>query len=364
MAKDMKNKIVTKETFKKYWKNHRIFSIIFILFALIFVYRAGVFFFVPAVQDADPVINVRATEAAVESIALTSPLTGRVQPVEEVAIIPMAAGRVTAVHVAVGDQVSAGDLLFEIDKGQVSASYNQAKEAYDSAASAFKRMELLYSEGAISKQDFESAQMQYISAKESFNAAANAYGYYNVTSPIDGYVTSLSVSVGTTIGQTMAASVANIDELIIETTVSEALASKVKTGEKVDVYIDSLDKMFVGTITSFSPIPSMGTLTYPLTITMDPSQDLFAGMFAEVRLLSEQVEMALCIPSEAVMIKNGIAVVAVVDSQGFPSFKEVTTGIDNGEKVEILSGLSEGERVIYSGQQYVAAGVQVNLVEE
>lgn len=353
-----------KEILRDLWQNHRILCIVTVLFIFLIIYRAGVFFLGGNESEASTVVNVKVEEARYEPIALTSPLAGRIKPLEEVAIVPMAAGLVTAVHTSVGMRVSAGDLLFEIDKGQISTSYNQASEAYNSVAATYSRIELLYKEGAVSKQDYESAKSQYVSAREAFNSAANAYSYYNVTSPIDGYVTSLSVSVGSMVGTGMAASVANIDALIIETSVSETLAGKIKVGESVDVYVGSLEKIFTGQITAFSPIPSLGTLTYPLTVTMNPSAELFAGMFVEIRLVSDEVEKALCIPSEAVIIKNGVSVVAVLDSNGLPEFKEVSIGIDNGKRVQILSGLSEGDVVVHSGQHYVTPGVAVHVAED
>lgn len=363
----MKQKLskASKITFlKKAWKDHRVWVIFCLLFLSLIVYRAGVFFLGGSESEAVAAVNVKVTEAKYESIEVTSPIAGRIRPLDEVAIIPMAAGQVTAVHVAVGDYVHTGDLLFEIDKGQISTSYNQAKEAYESVAATYSRVEMLYQEGAVSKQDYESTKAQYISAKEAFNSASNAYGYYNVNSPIEGYVTSLSVSVGSMAGTTMVGAVANIDELIIETSISETLAGKINVGDAVDVYVGSLDEIFMGRITSFSPIPSLGTLTYPLTITMDPSDKLFAGMFAEVRLVSDQVQEALCIPSGAVIIKDGVSVVAVLNAENVPEFREVTIGIDNGSNAEILSGIEEGDVVVYSGQHYITPGVAVNVAEE
>lgn len=360
---EMKNKMRDgQNAIRSFWKNHRIISIIGILFVALVLYRAGHFFLVPEIKEAEPAINVLVTEAKYEPIDLISPVTGRLEPVEEVALVPLASGTVTAVHVAVGDQVTAGQVLFEIDKGQVSASYNQARESFAAVASTFARMELLYSEGAVSLQDYESAKAQYAAARESLNAAADMYGNFTVTSPIDGYVTALNVSVGSIAGGAAAGSVANVDELIIQTTVSEVLATAVKIGETVQVRIDSLDKEYSGTITSFSPIPSMGMLTYPLTITMEPDESLFAGMFAEVRLVSEEIKEALCVPSEAVIIRDGRPVVAVLGPNGVPELKEVVPGVDNGTIVQIVSGLTEGEQVIYSGQHFVVPGVQVNVV--
>ena len=298
-------------------------------------------------------IGVKVMTAEYTDISSTVPLSGRIAPAEETAIVPMASGQVTAVHVKVGDYVKAGTLLFEIDKGQVATTYNQAKAAYDLAANSYNNMKTLYLEGAISKSDFDAAEVQYISARESYNAAAEAYSYYNVTSPIDGYVTSLSVAVGDIAGQQMAASVANTDELKIETTVSEYIAGYIKIGDEVDVYVSTLgDTPYKGTVTAFSPAPALGTLTYPITITLDnESGDLMSGMFAEVKFTAEEADDTICIPSDAVIMKNGKSVAVIIDEDLIPSFREVETGIDNGEFVEILSGIKEGETVVISGAE-------------
>jgi len=134
-------------------------------------------------------------------------------------------------------------------------------------------------------------------------------------------------------------------------------------GDPVEVYVASADKNFTGSITAFSPIPSLGTLTYPLTITMDPSDDLFAGMFAEVHIISESVPETLCIRSEAVMLKDGKTQVVILDDEDIPTTVEVVTGVDNGTLVQILSGVKKGDRVIWSGQQYITDGIKVRVVE-
>ncbi|HRV33736.1 MAG TPA: biotin/lipoyl-binding protein, partial [Anaerovoracaceae bacterium] len=127
---EMQNKTANKrEAMRSFWKNHRIISILGVLFIALVAYRAGHFFLVPDVKIAEPAINVKVTAAKYEPIDLISPITGRLKPTEEVALVPLATGKVTAVHVSVGDRVTAGQVLFEIDKGQVSATYNQAKES-------------------------------------------------------------------------------------------------------------------------------------------------------------------------------------------------------------------------------------------
>ena len=353
---------VKKKSIAERIKEHKVIAALVFILAAIVIVRLIAFTvgsMNPTVAESEA-IGVKVMTAEYTDISSTVPLSGRIAPAEETAIVPMASGQVTAVHVKVGDYVKAGTLLFEIDKGQVATTYNQAKAAYDLAANSYNNMKTLYLEGAISKSDFDAAEVQYISARESYNAAAEAYSYYNVTSPIDGYVTSLSVAVGDIAGQQMAASVANTDELKIETTVSEYI------GDEVDVYVSTLgDTPYKGTVTAFSPAPALGTLTYPITITLDnESGDLMSGMFAEVKFTAEEADDTICIPSDAVIMKNGKSVAVIIDEDLIPSFREVETGIDNGEFVEILSGIKEGETVVISGQNFVEEGIAVRIIEE
>ncbi len=348
-------------------KEHKAITAIVLILVLIGLFRIisfAVGLANPGAMEETPV-SVKVMTAEYTDISSTVPLSGRIGPAEEAAIIPMTAGQVTAVHVKVGDYVKAGTLLFEIDKTQAATAYNQAKAAYNLAASTYNNMKTLYQEGAVSKSDFDSVEVNYIAARETYNAAAEAYSYCNVTSPIDGYVTSLSVSVGNMAGQSMAASVANTDVLQIETTVSEHIAGFISIDDEVEVFVSALGETpYKGTVTAFSPVPALGTLTYPITITLDnESGDLVSGMFAEVKFKAEEAEEAICIPSDAVIMKNGRSIAVTLDEENIPTFREVTTGIDNGEYVEIVSGIEEGDIVVISGQNFVDEGKVVNVVE-
>ena len=69
-------------------------------------------------------------------------------------------------------------------------------------------------------------------------------------------------------------------------------------------------------------------------------------------------------PSEAVIVRGGRPVVALLDDENRPTLVEVTVGVDNGVMAEVLSGLSEGDRIVYSGQHFITPGVEVRVVEE
>lgn len=333
----------------------------------------------PSEEEAIP-LSVKAGHALFGTVATTTPLTGRIVPADEAAIIPLAAGQVSSVNVEVGDYVSAGQVLFTIDSGQISTQYNSAKAALDTARLAlstaettYSNMQMLYNEGAVSKADLDSAAVQLssartqvVSAEQSLNALSDALGNYSVTTPISGYVTSLSVSVGGVAGQSMAASVADTSSLKIDTAVSEYLAKLVKVGTEVDVYVSSVrSEPFKGVVTNFSPAPALGTLTYPITISIDNSDALLmSGQFAEVKITDEEAEDSVMVPSNAVVITEGRSVVVTLDEEDIPHYADVETGIDNGEYVQILSGIEEGERIVISGQDFVEEGTRVRVVAE
>ena len=346
-------------------------SVVLIAITILFVlgmlaFRISANFSNPDLSAAETPVNVRVTQAEYLSIYATSPVSGRVQPVDEVLIMPLASGEVTRVYVSMGDHVKKGASLFEIDKTQISTTLTQTREAYKSAETAYNRMSTLYGEGAVALQVYENAQMQYIAARESYNAASNAYSNCTVTSPIDGYVTSLSVTVGSLAAPgAPAATIADVSELKINTSVSEYLAPRIKAGDPVRIRIATLDsREYHGVITAVSPAPAAGSLTYPVTISVeDESGEVMAGMFAEIIIISDEKDSVLCVPSDSVIIKSGRSIVVVIGGENMPEFREVKTGIDNGEFVEITSGLSLGETVAVSGQQYAKEGHAVNIIE-
>ncbi len=319
----------------------------------------------PPVSAEKVPVNVVTTVVQRDSIYATSPLTGRIDPVESAAVVPLVAGEVTSVTVSLGDYVNKGDLLFTLDKTQMSTTYNSAKLAYDSAAKDYERMKLLYKEGAVSLQQYQGIETQFNVAKQNLNAAAEALSYCTVTSPIDGYITSVNVSTGGIASQAApAVTVANTDKLEINTTLSEYLITKVSPGDKVDIFIKTLSKdPWPGTVTAVSPAPALGTLTYPITISVDDNSGAIkAGMFAEVQIVSDKKEGVICVPSDAVFIKSGESKVVIVNGN-IPSITTVGTGLDNGVTTEVTSGLKEGDIIVTSGQQYVVDGEPVHIAE-
>lgn len=329
-------------------------------------------------DDSKRAVNVEVIAAERTTIQVKTPLSGKIEPKDQVSVLAVLQSEVTGVNVELGDYVKKGAVLFTQDKGQMQGSYDQAaasvniaKEGLSSAKTNFERMALLYQEGAASQQSYEQAQTQYATAQQqlaqaqaSLTTAGDVLKNATATAPISGYVTEVNVTQGAYPNQSMpAVSIANTHDLEIHTTVSEYLISKVKAGQKVDVLVKSLsDEPYSATITNVSPAPAAGTLTYPITVKIDGNPEgIMAGMFAEVQIVSDSRENVLAVPSSAVMIQSGETQAAVLDKDNKPSYVSVETGLDNGSMVEIKSGLVEGQTVVSVGQNYIVEGEAVNI---
>lgn len=358
------------------------------------------------VDVVDETAHVRVTSAAVSSIEITSPVTGRIEPVDEVSVIPKVAGEVTRVYVSLGDKVEKGSLLFTLDGtqlqsalSQANAGYDLAKAGYESANTGytdavsahknaqdnFDRISALYQEGAVSQQQYDQAKYQLDTAAEAINranaaisqakasisqaragvsSAADGASNTKITAPISGYITAVNIAEGGVASQASAAvSIADIDTVEINCAVGETLINKIKVGDQTSVVVKSVsDTPFAGTITALSPAPAAGSLTYPIKVSIDNADiQIKPGMFAEVIVASQKATGILTLPSDAVIIKGGKRVVAIItDDKAL--FKEVVTGLDDGAFVEIQSGVTANDVVVIEGQHYLEEGDPVNII--
>jgi len=325
-------------------------------------------------------VQVYAVTARISGISVETTLTGKVRAADEANVFA-AGGEVRRINVAVGDYVKKGQRLFSLDSTQVQGGYSQAQIARDMAQEGvntarqnFERMQELYESAAIPLAQLEQAQTMLTAAQNQLRQAeaglsnvASSLNLLNFDAPIDGYVTDINIKEGMYPMQTApAVAIASLDDLEIQASVSEYLIGHIKEGAPVSFKITSLaDTVYQGAIKTVALAPAMGGLTYPIAVVVNAPAEagIKPGMFAEMSLVSNHKEQALVIPSQAVITRGGRTLVAVLDGD-IPSLRQVITGIDNGEMIEITGGLSEGETVITKGQHYIIEGEAVIQISE
>ncbi|SHK38259.1 efflux RND transporter periplasmic adaptor subunit [Tepidibacter formicigenes] len=342
-------------------------------------------------EPEEKVISVETKKVQKGDINLKTTLSAKVAPIEEASVVPKIPGKVAKINIEIGQKVNKGDVLFTLDKTDMlnvvknaEAAYNMAvanlkirEEQIENARTNYERMKFLYEQGAISKQQFEQYELQASSTnlevakaqvEQSRVALENAKSSLvdtTVTSPISGVITAVNINEGEMASSAMpAVSIANLDKVVIETDISEYLINKVKIGDSVDISIKSAGKEnFKGKITALSPATSQGSMTYPIKIEIDNKNKLIKpGMFGEVSIVTEKKEKVITVPSEAVIVKEGNDVVFTVEDNK-AHMKNVSLGIDNGEYVEIIKGVKEGETVVIKGQNYLDEGSKVKTAK-
>jgi RND family efflux transporter MFP subunit len=186
-----------------------------------------------------------------------------------------------------------------------------------------------------------------------------------VVAPCSGIVTQKNIEVTNMVSATSAPIViTDTDVVTIDVNISEALVNKVKVGDTVNVTISSVSsEPKTGTIKTLTGIAD-ATGTYPVEVEIQNEDgSLKPGMVAGVQFVDSKNDSALVVARNTVLeneteqyvyVANGDTVKKVV----------VETGIDNGEYIELTSGVKAGDKVVVSGQDYLSDGEKVNIVSK
>jgi HlyD family secretion protein len=321
--------------------------------------------------------------------------TGKVQPVDTVAVGTQVSGTIKTLYADFNSKVKKGQLLAELDKTLFEATVNQYQANLVSAQSAlvyqqgnFSRQNNLYKVGAVSKADYDNALYTYNASKASVNSiraqlasAQKNLSLASIYSPIDGTVLSRSVSEGTTVAASFSTptifSIAkDLTKMQVEASVDEADVGNISKGERATFTVDAfLNDTFKGTIQEIrlSPSISSNVVTYKTIInTSNDANKLKPGMTANITIFTKEVNNALLIPTKAIKytpdstlagkyqitwvnpekkpVGANEAYVWVQKSAKELVQKKISTGINDNTHVEVLSGLAAADIVITGSQ--------------
>ncbi len=369
-------------------KKKTIFIIIGIAVALF-----AVWYF--ALRKKEQVVVLETEKPKMGYISENVTATGKVQPVDTVAVGTQVSGTIKTLYADFNSKVKKGQLLAELDKTLFEATVNQYQANLVSAQSAlvyqqgnFSRQSNLYKVGAVSKADYDNALYTYNASKASVNSikaqlasAQKNLSLASIYSPIDGTVLSRSVSEGTTVAASFSTptifSIAkDLTKMQVEASVDEADVGDISKGERATFTVDAfLNDTFKGTIQEIrlSPSISSNVVTYKTIInTSNDANKLKPGMTANITIFTKEVNNALLIPTKAIKFapdstlagkyqmtwvnpdrKPAGADEAYVWVQKSPKElvqKKIKTRINDNTHVEVLSGLAAADVVITGSQ--------------
>lgn len=297
-------------------------------------------------------------------------------------VTPRIRGRVVEVHVSVGSSVARGTNLALLDStelGEAKAEYLKANTMLGLAKANYEREKRLFEQKIAAQKDVLAAEADYRKAEAEvrlFSEKLRLYGlsddeispvknshspsHYYLKSPATGTVTEKDITLGEVIetGKKVL-TITDLSTAWIYLDIYEKDLPKIKVGQKVTVRVAAYpDRQFVGKVTYLSDLMDEKTKTVKARVEIsNPDRFLKPGMFAEARLeTGAGAEKKIMVSKEAVFVLDDGSVVFIEkDGAFFP--RRVETGKEAGGRIEILNGISEGEKVVVEGGYYLKAEI-------
>ncbi len=287
-------------------------------------------------------------------------LVATIEPVLKAAIAAKVTGTVTELPVRLGSRVSRGDLLLRISAEEISARVMQAQAQLAQARRNYERERKLLKKKATTPETVKSMKDMLAVAEAAFDEAKTMLGYTRITAPFDGVITRKMVNSGdlATPG-TPLLRLENDGELQAVAAVPETLLNKIHEGDLLQVVVPSAGLRIQGTVAEIAPAADPASRTAPVKVGVAHDPALRTGQFARVILPVDQAT-TLLVPVSAVVTFGQMDKVFVVE-EGRARLRLVRTGSRSNDSVEILAGLTPGDRVIISNNKLLVSGQPVTV---
>jgi RND family efflux transporter MFP subunit len=358
--------------------------------------------------------GVTAAVARVQRGTLENSLTisGEFKPFQEIDVHAKVAGYIKTIYVDVGSHVKGGQTLAILEVPELKAelagtdaSVRRAKEeirraqgdlvraqsGHVAAHSMYARLSQAAEQrpGLVAQQDVDNAQAKDLEAEAQVSSAQAALDaaqqtlevaqatqkqysalsdYTNITAPFTGVVTVRYADTGALIAAGTSSStqsmpvvrLAEESKLRLVLPIPESLAAQIRLGDPVKVHVQALNQDYVGKVSRFASALDLQTRTMETEIDFENKDGrLLPGMYAETVLRLAQTKNSLLVPLEAITRDQGEARVLVVNGKGTVEERKITLGTQGKRRVEVLSGLNEGDRVVIGNQSQFRKGEKV-----
>jgi cobalt-zinc-cadmium efflux system membrane fusion protein len=358
---------------------------------------------------------VRVDTVRRESMPRSVDVVGTLTPVDQVTISAETDGTVKRLHADLGDRVSAGGVVVELDREKQQYVYEQQQAALAralaqygatdaanlpevektpdvqranadlvQATQGFERANELFGRALVSKQTLDDARATLESKRASYNGAvqgarnlrasikaseagvklaARQLRDTEIRAPFDGYVEKRLVNPGELVkASTPVMSIVRLDPLKVTAEIPEKMVPWITTGRPVEIQVDAYPgRRFTGKVSRLSPAVNVSTRAFPFEALV-PNADtaLKPGTFARVHIESGKVDEVLTVPYAALQYRYGVNRAFVVQGDRL-AMRELSVGERLGDRIEVVSGLNAGDRVAVSDVDTLADGTVVSV---
>jgi multidrug efflux pump subunit AcrA (membrane-fusion protein) len=362
-----------------------------------------------------PAKSVKIEVVRQESVRRSVEAVGTLAAVDQVTISSEADGKVSRILADLGDRVTAGQALISLDNEKQQYNFDQQKAALaralaqygapdpqhlpeiektpdvqkanadlSQATQAFERASELFKRSLVPRQTLDDAEAVRESKRASYESALQSaknlrasiqaaeasmkladrqFRDTEIRAPFDGYVEKRLVNLGELVKTQMPViAVVRVDPLKAIAEIPEKMAPWIRDGQPVQLHVDAYqDRTFVGKVSRISPAVNTATRAFPFEALV-PNRDgaLKPGTFARVHIESGQEDQVLTLPYSALQYRYGVNRVFVVNNDKL-TVRELKVGDRMGDRIEILGGVSAGDRVAVTDVEKLVDGAKVSV---
>lgn len=357
----------------------KILKIVLLIIIILVIIGTFVFLWQKS-QPKEPIYEILSAEVA--NIEKTSVSTGKVSPRDEVLIKPQVSGIILELKKEPGDSVKEGEVIAVVkvipDISSLSSAesrLNVAKINLDQIRNEYERQKLLFEKGVISKEDMDKSNADYKKAVEEYDNSKDnleivktgvskktaEYSNTQIRSTISGTVLDVPVKIGNSVIQsntfndgTTIASVADMNDMIFIGNIDETEVGRIRLGMPIKLSIGAIENQeFDAVLEYIAPkgTEENGAILFEIkaAATIPNTVLVRAGYSANAEIVLDQKKNVLAVPESAVILENDSAYVYVLQDpfsqkQTFER-RNIQIGISDGIKVEVKSGLVEGDKI-------------------
>lgn len=314
----------------------------------------------PAVVSA-AVLDVQSAQVPIQI-----EVTGQVTAVTQAMLSSKVQGLVQEMRVREGERVSKGQALVVLDSRDLRAGLARAEAEAENTRAHLARMERLFAEESVAKQELENAQRSFKVAEAVREAAQVQLSYTLVKAPFDGLITEKKIEIGelASPGQPLL-KMEDPRRLRLEATVAEGDLKAIARGDRIPILVDALGSHLQGTVSQILPTGDPETHTFLVKVDLPAATGLKAGMFGRMRF-NKGLGRTLVVPNRAVVERGELTGVYVVGADNVARLRWIKIGrrvpaeaaaggLSSGRRtednVEVLSGLNAGERIVAEARQ-------------
>ncbi|MFI5450927.1 efflux RND transporter periplasmic adaptor subunit [Pedobacter sp. UC225_61] len=276
-------------------------------------------------------------------------IQGKVDAEQNVQVNPEAQGVVTRVYVSIGQTVSKGQVLAQIDDNVLRQSMAQLQTQIDLATNLFNRQKNLWDQKIGTEVQYLNAKTQKEGLERQMNVLRSQQAMYKIKAPISGSIEQMDLKVGQAVAPGVTGiRIVNGNILKAKAQVAESYLGKISQGDDVKVIFPDIPDSLVTKVSFAAKVIDPSSRSFNIEVKLPSNAKYRANMIVVLKVVDYKNPKAIVIPVSAIQnAENGQYVITVVDGKAKRTTIKAGRTIDG--KTEILSGLTQGDKIVTTG---------------